>query len=343
MRQSSLYCKSIALRALPEFLRTLGGNPKQLYARAGLDIALIKKNDFYDWVKICKLFNLIDETFDEPSLGIRFAYEVPKDFLNSGPMLLLASLVPTMRDFFDLSSQYQSLHLNSFTYHYVENPETNEVECEIRIHPLSPPCQHFTEHIFAMIILMVRPHFVDGRFLRLSFQHKAPPDLSWHEKTFGCPIEFNADKNIAYMPREFLDVKLGGKLQSLRPVVKSYLDRKVIKNPYFNSSMAHTIERLLPTIFGLRKSSLPDVAEILGVSPKKLQRLLNEEGVTFSEIISNIRHSMTKRLLFESDISIAHLAELLDYASPTAFNTACQRWVGVSPRQYRKDLRAAVR
>ena len=340
MKRGDLYCKAVSFRRLPELIRKLGGNPERLFAQAGLNMAHIKSDNYYDWNKLCGLFTRLVDTLDEPSLGIKYAYDVPKDFLNSGPMLLLAALVPTMRDFLDLSIKYQTLHINSYAYHYVENTNTNELECEIQIHPLSPPCQQFTEHIMAMVILMMRHHIGEAEFLRLSFQHKAPVDLSWHEKTFQCPIEFNADKNVAYMPLELLDVKLGGRLKALQPIVKSYLDRKIIKNPQYETSMAHTVERLLPSIFGLRKSSMPDVADILDISPKKLQRLLNDEGVTFSDIIGNVRKGMAKRLLYESDISMSHLAVLLDYSSTESFNTACNRWFGMSPRHYRKKVRA---
>ena len=85
---------------------------------------------------------------------------------------------------------------------------------------------------------------------------------------------------------------------------------------------------------------MTDVANILDISPKKLQRLLSEEGTKYSEILGNVRKGMAKRLLFESDMSIVHLAVSLDYSSTEAFNTACQRWFGVSPTQYRKDIRA---
>jgi len=339
MKRDALYCKAVSLRKLPEFIRSLGGKPELLFAQAGLDIAHVNSNDFYDWENICNLFAIMEREFDEPSLGIRFAYDVPRDFLNSGPMLVLAALVPTMRDFFKLSIQYQTLHVNSFAYSYVENVETNEVECEVQIHPLSPPCQQFTEHIMAMVALMTKQHIGEGNFKRLSFQHKAPTDLSWHKKTFQCPIEFNADKNMAYMPLPFLDTKLGGRLKILQPVLKSYLNRKIANNPLFDTSMAHTVERLLPSIFGLRKSSLIDVAKILDISPKKLQRLLSEEGVTYTDILAKVRKGMAKRLLLESDISISHLAVLLDYSSNEAFNKACKRWVGISPKQYRKKLR----
>jgi len=341
MKAGDLYCKTVALRKLPEFIQKLGGDPEHLFAQAGLNIAHIKGDHFYDWMKLCDLFTLIDDTLDEPSLGIRWAYEIPTDFLNSGPMLLVAALVPTMRDFFDLSNIYQKLHVNSFAYDYVENTDTHELEGEIQVHPLSPPCHQFVEHVAAVMALMVKTHYGEGRFTRLSFQHKAPADLSWHEKTFGCPIAFNADRNMIYMPLEFLDEKLGGRLQKLQPIVKAYLNRKMNKNSLFETSMAHTVERLLPNIFGLRKSKMPDVANILGVSPKKLQRLLKEEGVTYSDVLDNVRKGMAKRLLFESDISISHLATLLDYSSIESFSMASNRWFGSPATDYRKEIRAS--
>ena len=151
MRNKNLYCKAVALRGLPETIRKLGGNPERLFAQAGLNMAHIKSHNYYDWEKICDLFIRIDSTLNEPSLGIKFAYDVPKDFLNSGPMLLLVALVPTLRDFFDLSVKYQPLHINSFTYHYLEYPDLNEVGLEARVHPLSPPCYQFVEHMLSLI------------------------------------------------------------------------------------------------------------------------------------------------------------------------------------------------
>jgi len=123
----TLYCKAVALRALPDFIQSLGGNPAGLFAQAGLNIAHIKSNNFYDWDRICDLMRLVEDGFDEPSLGIKFAHKVPKDFLNAGPMLMLAALVPSMRDFFNLSREYQTLHANAHAYNYIENHETQEV------------------------------------------------------------------------------------------------------------------------------------------------------------------------------------------------------------------------
>jgi len=167
MKRGDLYCKAVSFRRLPELIRNLGGNPERLFAQSGLNMAHINSDNFYDWNKLCDLFTRVDDAVDEPQLGIKFAYEVPKDFLNSGPMLIMAALVPTMRDFFHLSATYQKLHVNSFAYHYIENTAQNEVGCEVQIHPLSPPCNQFIEHIMAVMILMIRHHIGEGEFIRL--------------------------------------------------------------------------------------------------------------------------------------------------------------------------------
>jgi len=256
-------------------------------------------------------------------------------------MILLGALTPTIRDFFDLGMIYQKLHVTGIKYFYLENEVKEEVEAVIQIHPASPPCRQMIEHIMANLFLMERHYVGAFKYKKLTFQHNAPDDISWHEKTFKCPVEFNSDKTAAYIHSSFLKVKLGGKLKSLAPIVKMYLDRKLDSNTAFETSIAQTVEQILPTVFGMRKSRQIDVADILGISPKKLQRLLNEEGVSYSDILGNVRKSMAERLLYESDISISHLAEILDYSSYEAFNSACKRWFGLSPRQYRKKLRAS--
>jgi AraC-like DNA-binding protein len=342
MKRGALYVKAIAFKDFPRVIRSLGGSPETLFAQSELDMSYALKGDnYYDWDKACGLVELSARELGEPSLGLKWAHEVPTDFLTSGPMILLGALIPTIRDFFDLGIMYQKLHVSGIKYSYSENEVKEEVQAVIQIHPASPPCRQMIEHIMATIFLMERHYLGAFKYKELTFQHNAPDDISWHEKTFKCPVEFNSDKTGACIPSSLLNVKLGGKLKSLAPIVKLYLDRKLDSNTAFETSMAQTVEQILPMVFGMRKSRQIDVASILEISPKKLQRLLNEEDVSYSDILGNVRKSMTERLLYESDIAISHLAVLLDYSSNEAFNSACQRWFGLSPRQYRKKLRAS--
>lgn len=339
MKNDALYVRSIALRGLPEFIQELGGSPKHFFAKAKLNIAHINENNFYDWSNTCQLLELAASELEEPSFGIKWAHRLPMDFLNSGPMLFLGILSPTIRNFFNTAIEYQKLHTNGVEYNYCLNTTKHELECHVQIHPLSPSCRQYSEHIMATAFLLERNHLNKANFKRVTFQHKAPDDLTWHEKTFKCPVLFDNEKTAAFTRPEYLDVKLGGQLRVLNPVMRHILKKRINRNPRYETSISATVTQILPTLFGMRKSKITEVAEVLELNPKKLQRLLKDEGNTYSDILESVRKKMTERLLIDSNISITHLAKFLDYASNEAYNSACKRWFGHSPRKYRQQLR----
>ncbi len=340
MKRNPIYTRSISLRGLPEFIRKAGGSPERFFDAAGLDMSLIKTGDsFYDWSRACRLLEHAAKDLQLPAMGLQWAHDVPKDFLNSGPMLLLAAMTPKMRDFFNLACDYQRLHTNGVIYSFSEDPEAEYVKCVVSAHPSSPPCRQFMEHILATGFLMERHYIGEVICKRVTFQHSAPQDLSWHEKTFQCPVEFDADKTAAYINADYLDKKIGGRLSRFQPILRMYLKRRLRKDGVYDMSTSESVAQVLPTILGMGLSSAVNIAGLLEISPKKLQRLLNAEGETYSSILDAVRNDMAERLLCESDISINHLAKLLDYSSVEAFNTACQRWFGCSPRKYRMRLR----
>ena len=340
MKSDGLYTRSVALAGLPEFISKLGGNPEELFVRVGLNIALASSNEhFVSWSKMCNLLELTATELNEPSFGIKWAHHVPKDFLNSGPMLFLGSLVPTLRDFLDIAFEYQKIHTNGVSYGYHEDHEMGLLEGYLNVHPASPPCRQFVEHIIAASSIMEQYYVGLDKYKLIQFQHKAPKDLYWHKKTFPCPVKFNADRTMGIFDLSLADHKIGGHLKIIQPLLKFHLNRQIKKNPTYHQSIKQMVEEILPTIMGVRNSTFDQMANVMEMNPKKLQRLLKQEETTYSDILDNVRRSMTKRFLTESDTSISSIAALLDYSSSEAFNAACNRWVGMSPRKYRVYLR----
>ena len=113
MREPALYTRSVALAGFPEFLESLNGDPSALYKKAGLDLARsYNMQGFLHWNKFCDLLEIAARDLNEPSLGLKWAHVIPMDFLNSGPMLHLATLTETIRDFVKLGIAYQKIHTN---------------------------------------------------------------------------------------------------------------------------------------------------------------------------------------------------------------------------------------
>jgi len=90
---------------------------------------------------------------------------------------------------------------------------------------------------------------------------------------------------------------------------------------------------------GTNNSDITALANALELHPKKLQRLLADEGNTYSEILDQVRISLTDRLLGETDMSINRIAKTLDYSTDRAFTAAVKRWHGMTPTKYRKHIR----
>lgn len=341
MRREGLYVRSIAIDGLPEYIASLGGNPARLARETGLNLeAGAKKGTFQSWEAVCNFLERASADLDDPYLGLKWASNHPDDFRTTGPNILIFLTVKDVREFLDLAIEYQIIHTNGIAYRYVKDPVHDEVVCTLSIHPLSPPCRQYTEHIVGTIVQMIRRHMPGVVFKKVCFQYRAPADLRWHKKVIGCPIEFNVDETQIITEGGALDIKLGGKSSIAGPLLQGYLKHQLSKQTRRKGSVALTVSGMIPALLGVQKSDMTSVAGFMGINPKKLQRLLRDEDTSYSQILDDTRRSLADRLLRDSDISIGRIAGSLDYKSTEAFIAAAQRWFGTSPSKHRNRRRA---
>jgi AraC-like DNA-binding protein len=96
------------------------------------------------------------------------------------------------------------------------------------------------------------------------------------------------------------------------------------------------VRRLLPS----GNVELATVAEELGLHPRTLQRRLEDEGVTFAELVQQVRRRTAESYLRDTDMTLRHLASELGYLEQSTLTRSSRRWFGTSPLAYRRALRA---
>lgn len=317
-----------------DFITRLGGDMESLIDASGVK----KEYRVESWNARCLLLELATQKLNEPYIGLKWAFDMPQDYSASGPTLFLGYIASDLRHFFDLAIEYQKYHTNGVAYSYETDLDMEETIGVISIHPSSIPCRQLTEHIIAGMAIMGRRYITDFNIKRVSFQHKAPMDLYWYEKAFQCPIEFNARRNTLVFDNVILGLekpKYVSKL--LRPFLQIYLNKQVNRKYKKNEqSIALSIAAILPSLFGARQTELSNVAKALNMHEKKLQRLLKDDGTTYSEILVDVRKNLARRYLLESEMPIHYISNMLDYSSAEAFNTAFKRWFGKAPSRYRQ-------
>ena len=76
----------------------------------------------------------------------------------------------------------------------------------------------------------------------------------------------------------------------------------------------------------------------LGFSARTLIRKLKQEGVSFQQILDEVRMERAAWYLRETPYPIEEIAERLGYADTTNFSRTCRRWFGAKPGEIRRGL-----
>jgi AraC-like DNA-binding protein len=85
---------------------------------------------------------------------------------------------------------------------------------------------------------------------------------------------------------------------------------------------------------------IAQVAERLHVSERTLRRQLEAESASFRSVLDEIRNLLAREYLTKTELTIADIAHLLDYAETVTFRRAFARWNKVTPSAYRQQKMA---
>jgi AraC-like DNA-binding protein len=83
--------------------------------------------------------------------------------------------------------------------------------------------------------------------------------------------------------------------------------------------------------------NIREVAESLHVSERTLRRRLDGESNSFRAVTEEVKNTLAKEYLINTELTVSEIAHLLDYTETVNFRQAFVRWHGVTPSQYRRQ------
>ena len=103
-------------------------------------------------------------------------------------------------------------------------------------------------------------------------------------------------------------------------------------------NLAASLRVVLPAYLPDGSPTLEKAARLAGTSARTLQRRLDEEGVTYSQLLEELRHDLAVYLLRDPGRQAAEISQELGYRDPAIFTRAFRRWTGTTPSRFRETL-----
>jgi len=201
--------------------------------------------------------------------------------------------------------------------------------------------RHPAEFIVATWIVVARQATgTDLAPVEVRFRHSPPNDRTEHARLFRAPICFNSSVNGVVLPRHSLDLPLAKSDPGLCVVLERHLAALLEKMPR-TTPFSVRVRELIARDLATAAPSATAAARKLHMSRRTLQRLLETEGTTFTELVDDLRRDLATRYLREPGIAIAEVAFLLGFSEASAFHRAFKRWQGTTPSLYRSMLASA--
>lgn len=118
---------------------------------------------------------------------------------------------------------------------------------------------------------------------------------------------------------------------------------KLIRRMHAQTDLVSRLSNLLLQA-NSAQMSIARAARSLNLGERTLQRKLAELGLTFSEVVDQVREQRAKAMLQIANMSIGRIAEELGFTERASFSHAFKRWTGKTPLGYRrKDSHCAKR
>jgi AraC-like DNA-binding protein len=317
------------LAEIPGLLRELGADPTDVLSRAGLEPDALDTVEnrisflaggrlLYECVVKtgCRHFSLL--------LGQR------NRLSHLGLLGRLVRHAPTLGDAIRIFAVYQHLNSQGMAKFLVEKDDMAILGNIIY--------QKGTEHvdqiydIDAAATLSIIRELCGTQWKpeRVLFSHAKPLDPGPYRRFFQAPCRFDCEQTALIFPA----VMLERRLMDADPRQFRSLEAQAQARADF--SLVFRLRRTLGTLLLARAASGDEVAKLLSMHHRTLNRRLRAEGTTFQKVLDEVRFEAACQLLDTASISITEIAVALGYTEPSAFTRAFRRWSGTTPLERRR-------
>jgi len=282
--------------------------------------------------KQIKFLNLAADAMDEDFLGILLAQDM--ELRELGLLYYVLASSDTLSEALKRVARYSTIHNEGV---HIICHERNDISMTFEYVGLSRMMDCHQIEFFVTTLLRICRQLtgLQLRFDSIRLKHRRvglPVNL---KKFFGCEVVFGSDVDQVVCPGPAKSLPVINADPYLNSLLVGYCEEALSHRHARSSSWRHNVENAVATLLPHGQGRISNVAKKLGVSRRTLARRLASEGLTFADLLKDLRLDLAGSYLRDPALPISEVGWLLGYRETSAFSHAFKLWTGKTPRQAR--------
>lgn len=311
--------------AVPAVLRR-AGLPRDLFDQTRI---LVSTSELF------ALWRAIEAVSSDPLIGLKLGVETRTERFH--PMAIAALSTQNFATAVDHMARYKKLTAPEEILTQVDKEEFHIGFRWLLAVDAEP--QVLTDYCFAWMLTIAR-HGTGTQLSPVRVEYvQQRANLRAIERALSCPVVGGASRNTivfrssdATAPFVTRNAEL---LELLAPQFEAQL-----KEYRDEDSFIDLVRRTVQDRLTGHRPSIDSISQALHMSPRTLQRRLQESGSSYQRVLDEARHLMARYYLSNSALELNEAAYLLGFEDPNSFGRAFRAWEGIPPSDWRESHRS---
>jgi AraC-like DNA-binding protein len=319
------------LVVIPGLLREMGCDPSVILPRAGVETsALDHVEKRIPYVSMGRLFHECAMATGCPHFGLLAYQRVRLSHLGIPGELMRHSA--TLRTGLQKFVVYQHLNNQGTATFLLEDQGIVSLGCAVYQKGAEFVDQIYDAFLAAACNVMRELWGLRWAPEEVQFSRTKPADVGAYRRFFRAPCRFDREWTAIFFPPALLDKPM----PEANPERLGRLEQQA--QTMGKDELASRLRRTLRILLLSGRTSAREVAGLLFLHRRTLNRHLNGQGLNFQRVLDEIRFEAACQLLDNTRLPLTDIAASLGYSESSAFTRAFRRWSGAVPSRRRRRV-----
>jgi len=321
-------------QVLWNMLEKYNEDPQPVFKQVGLNPALMHEPGArYSLKKIAELWDEMERRIKDPCFGLTAATcWHPTYFGTMGYAMLVSN---SLRVSLERLIRFHRVISDANFGELHEDDKTGTLIFTLKYNDEAHYSRGREDAALAWILSLLRVNYQKSLTpVSVHLTHSKPDCSGKYYEFFQSPVHFNSTLCSLALPLDVVDRILPSGNEELA----KFGDQAM--TTYLASLDAGTrithIKKIIIDNMPSGNVTVEKVASELGISSRKLQRILQKKNTTFISLLNETRMDIAKQYIRDKHIDLTEIAFLLGFAELSTFSRSFKRWTGKSPIQFRK-------